>query len=75
MRRGTISISIELKRRLDALRGERTWDEFLTELLDAVIEARARRVESYLRETADRRDIPLERLELKLRDGSEAYTY
>ena len=71
MRRATITISAELKRRLDMLRGERTWEEFLTELLNAAVDARMRELEEFLRETASKRDIPLERLELRLR-GSDA---
>jgi len=53
------------------LRGERTWEEFLTELLNAAVDARMRELEEFLRETASKRDIPLERLELRLR-GSDA---
>ncbi|MCC6039669.1 MAG: hypothetical protein LM565_02505 [Thermofilum sp.] len=71
MRRATITISAELKRRLDMLRGERTWEEFLTELLNTAVDARMRELEEFLRETASKRDIPFERLELRLR-GSDA---
>lgn len=53
------------------LRGERTWEEFLTELLNAAVDARMRELEEFLRETASKRDIPFERLELRLR-GSDA---
>jgi N-glycosylase/DNA lyase len=69
VRRATITISAELKRRLDMLRGERTWEEFLTELLNTAVDARMRELEEFLRETASKRDIPLERLELRLRGG------
>lgn len=51
------------------LRGERTWEEFLTELLNTAVDARMRELEEFLRETASKRDIPLERLELRLRGG------
>jgi N-glycosylase/DNA lyase len=71
VRRATITISAELKRRLDMLRGERTWEEFLTELLNTAVDARMRELEEFLRETASKRDIPFERLELRLR-GSDA---
>ncbi|MGB9631642.1 MAG: antitoxin VapB family protein [Candidatus Methanodesulfokora sp.] len=71
MRRGTISISMELKRKLDMLKGERTWDEFLEELLNTSIEAKISRVESFLRETADKRDVSFEKLRLRLRDDLE----
>ncbi len=53
------------------LRGERTWEEFLTELLNTAVDARMRELEEFLRETASKRDIPFERLELRLR-GSDA---
>jgi hypothetical protein len=52
MRRGTISINIELKRKLEMLRGERTWDE----LLNTTIKAKVREIENFLRETADKRN-------------------
>jgi hypothetical protein len=71
VRRATITISAELKRRLDMLRGERTWEEFLTELLNTAVDARMRELEEFLRETASKRDIPFERLELRL-GGSDA---
>ncbi|MGC9104595.1 MAG: antitoxin VapB family protein [Candidatus Methanodesulfokora sp.] len=71
MRRGTISISMELKRKLDMLKGERTWNEFLEELLNTSIEAKISRVESFLRETADKRDVSFEKLRLRLRDDLE----
>jgi hypothetical protein len=67
--RATITISAELKRRLDMLRGERTWEEFLAELLSTALDARMRGLEEFLRETASKRDIPFERLELRLRGG------
>ncbi|WP_161969635.1 hypothetical protein [Candidatus Methanodesulfokora washburnensis] len=35
MRRGIISINIELKRKLEMLRGERTWDELLNTTIKA----------------------------------------
>jgi len=69
MRRGTITISAELKRKLDMLRGGRTWEEFLTELLNTALDAKMRELEVFLRETAGRRDLPFERLELRLRGG------
>lgn len=71
MRRGTISISMELKKKLDIFKGERTWDEFLEELLNTAIEAKVSRLGSFLRETASKRDIPFEKLKLRLRDGLE----
>ena len=40
MERTTITVSYELKRRLAALKGERTWDEFLSELLDAALNSK-----------------------------------
>ncbi|MGY0287225.1 MAG: hypothetical protein ACUX7D_00440 [Candidatus Methanodesulfokora washburnensis] len=52
MRRGIISINTELKRKLEMLRGERTWDK----LLNTTIKAKVREVENFLRETADKRE-------------------
>ncbi len=68
MERTTITVSYELKRRLAALKGERTWDEFLSELLDAALNSKIEELEAYLRETAGERDIPVERLRLRLGD-------
>ena len=72
MNRGTITISLELKRKLDALRGSKTWEEFLTELLNTAIEAKMRELEEFLRRTSDNRDFPFERLDLKLGGISDA---
>ena len=72
MRRGTITISAELKKRLDMLRGGKTWEEFLTELLSAAMDAKMRELEEFLRETAGKRDLPFERVELRLSDGNGA---
>jgi hypothetical protein len=40
VKRGTITISLELKKKLDALGGSKTWEEFLTELLNTALEAK-----------------------------------
>ncbi len=72
VKRGTITISLELKKKLDALRGGKTWEEFLTELLNTALEAKLGELEAFLRSTADKRDIPFEKLELRLRGSGDA---
>ena len=69
MSRTTITVSSELKRRLSLLKGDRTWDQFLSELMEAAISSKIREVESFIRETAESRDLPFERVRLRLREG------
>ncbi|MBS7248279.1 MAG: hypothetical protein QXN15_10145 [Candidatus Jordarchaeales archaeon] len=71
MNRTTISVSPELRKRLSALKGEKTWDEFLSELLNLALERRVAKVEEVLRSSAGNRDIPFEKL--KLRFGDEEF--
>jgi len=54
------------------LRGGKTWEEFLTELLSAAMDAKMRELEEFLRETAGKRDLPFERVELRLRGDNGA---
>ncbi len=68
MSRTTITVSEDLKRRLAALKGEKTWDEFLSELVEEALERRIEAVEAFLRETSDRRDLSFERVRLRLMD-------
>jgi hypothetical protein len=72
MKRSTITVSLELKKKLDALRGSKTWEEFLTELLNTALEAKLRELKAFLRSTADKRDIPFEKLELRLKGSGDA---
>jgi len=67
MPRTTISISSELKRKLSALKREKTWDEFLSELLNSVLSSEIRDLEDFLRKTSGERDIPFERVKIRLR--------
>ncbi|HIE23833.1 MAG TPA: hypothetical protein EYP68_06355 [Candidatus Korarchaeota archaeon] len=71
MSRSTITISENLRRRLSVLKGNKTWDEFLSELLNAAISSRIDELEDFLRETAEKRDLPFKRMELRLREGHE----
>ncbi len=69
--RTTITISADLKERLSALKGDRTWEEFLSDLLRASLDSKIERLEVFLRETADNRDLPFERVRLRLGGGDE----
>jgi len=70
VKRGTITISLELRKKLDALRGSKTWE--VTELLNTALEAKVGELEAFLRSTADKRDIPFEKLELRLKGSGDA---
>ncbi len=74
MPRTTISISSELKRKLSVLKGGKTWDEFLSELLNSALSSEIRDLEDFLRETSGERDIPLEKVKIRLRGSSEGGT-
>ncbi len=67
MPRTTIFISSELKRKLSALKGGKTWDEFLSELLNSALGSEIRDLEDFLRETSGERDIPFEKVEIRPR--------
>ncbi len=68
MSRTTISINSELKRKLSALKGKRTWDEFLSELMNSALSSEIRDLENFLRETSGERDIPFEKVKIRLRE-------
>ncbi|RLG42462.1 MAG: hypothetical protein DRN78_03125 [Thermoproteota archaeon] len=68
MSRTTITVSTELKRRLSILKGRKTWEEFLSELLEASLNSKIEELESFLRETAEERDLPFEKIKLGLRE-------
>ena len=76
MKRGTISISLELKKKLDAMRGNRTWEDFLSELAEVATETKIRRLETFLHSTAHMRDVPPgdEKLRLRLERHNEGHS-
>lgn len=68
MNRSTIPVSVELKKKLDAIRGDKSWNEFLEELLNLAIGLKVSEVENFLRSSAKNRDIPFEKAKLRLKD-------
>ncbi len=72
MSRTTITVSSELKEKLSLLKKDKTWDEFLTELLEKAMESRVESLERFLRETSSERDIPFERVRLRLKEDESA---